>query len=148
MVGATYQGLLRNISDHPLSQIVHSSSLAGALAAVTPSCGGSLNFLPSQPSCSYPTLFPTPGWALPIMISPGSVPCLGKCGGPILSLPPASSSLKLLKRAQFPRVQRALGDLPGQESHFDEEKWRFSDSLRVTQKVMAGWHGNPRVEAE
>lgn len=77
------------------------------VAETPPSCGGSLNLPLSQPSF-YPTPLPSPGWALPIMISPGLVPALGEVRRPILSLLPASSSLKPLNRAQFPRVQRRL----------------------------------------
>lgn len=114
------------------------------LAAVTPSYGGSLSCPPSQPSCSYPTLLPPLGWALPIMISPGSAPSLGRWGNPIPSLPPASSCLEPLKRVQFPRVQRVPGDHLGQTSHFDEEKWRFRGFKWLVQGHAAGqWLGWP-----
>lgn len=118
VVGSTYQGLLQDISDHPSPRQPTPPAWQVPLVAVTP-CGGSLSFSPRQPSCSYPTLLPPPGWALPIMISPSSATIPGEVRR-AYSLPTPS-----LFPSQFPRVQRAPGDLLGQASHFDEEKRRF-----------------------
>lgn len=70
MAGSTYQGLLQDISDHPSPPSQKARQVP--LAAMTRSCAGSLSFPPSQASCSHPTLIPSLGLALPIMISPGS----------------------------------------------------------------------------
>ena len=72
-----------------------------------PSCGGSLSFPPSQPSCCYPTLIPSLGWALPIMISPGSAhPWRGEevwfPPYPSLFLPQASQKSPISKSSQGP----------------------------------------------
>lgn len=147
MVGSTYQGLLQNISDHPLSQVAHTSSLASASS----SCDLLLWSTYQLPSLTAFLLLPHP--ASParmgtahydiILLSPipGEVRRYNSLPIPSLFLPQASQKCPISKSSGVP------GDLLGQASHFDEEKWKFSDSGSCRRSV-AGLAWEPISEGK
>lgn len=135
----------------PPSQIAHTSNPAGAL-----SCCDSLLWRLSQlPSLTAFLLLPHPATPSRLGTAHYDITWLSPSPEEVRkssSLPtPAFSSLKSLKRTQFPRVRRAPGDLLGQHPHFDGEV-EVSRGQVTHQDDAKGqwqaWPGNPRVEVK